>query len=78
MEITKETKLIELLNEYPWMADVAKEMDPRFSIIDTPFGKMLAKKYSLADVAKMGNLAVEDIIKEIKVHIEKHENKIEE
>ena len=74
MEINKDTKLMEILKEYPYLADVAKEMDPRFAVIDSPLGKMLAKKYSIADVAKMGNISVEEIINEINYHIQQHEN----
>ena len=72
MEITKETKLIEILKEYPWFADLAKKLDSRFAIIDTPIGKALARKYSIADVAKMGNLEADKIIEEIHRYIEEY------
>jgi len=77
MNINKDTKLIEILKEYPWFKDLAKQIDERFAIIDTPIGKMLAKKYSVNDVAKMANIDVEKVLEEIHSYIEQYNNKEE-
>ena len=74
MEITKETKIVDILNEYPWLPEKAKEVYPELEKIDTPFGRMMAKKLTLEAAAKMGNVDVDRIIKELNHFIEEHNN----
>ena len=72
MEITKDTKIMDIIKEYPWLPDKAKEKYPELKQVDTPIGRMMAKKLTLADAAKMGNFDVEEIIEKIKSYIEKY------
>ena len=72
MEITKDTKIMDIIKEYPWLPDKAKEEYPELKQVDTPIGRMMAKKLTLADAAKMGNFDVEEIIEKIKSYIEKY------
>ena len=67
MEITKDTKIIDILNEYPWLPEKAKKVYPELEKVDTPFGRMMAKKLTLADAAKMGNLDLDKMIEEINI-----------
>ena len=77
MEITKDTKIIDILNEYPWLPAKAKEVYPELEKVDTPFGRMMAKRMTLVDAAKLGNLDVDEMIKEINHYIEEHEKENE-
>ena len=72
MEITKDTKIIEILKEYPWISEKAKEIDPRLDQINTPFGKMMAKKLTVADAAKLGKMDVQYVIEQINFYIDKY------
>ena len=74
MQITKDTKLIEILDAYPWAAEMAKQYDSRAAMIDTPIGKALAKKYTVEDVSKMVGMNVDDLIAEAYKYIEEYEN----
>ena len=72
MEITKDTKIVDLMNEYEWLIDQAKKEYPELEQVDTPFGRMMAKKLTLEGAAKMANVDVDEIINEIKSFIENH------
>ena len=72
MEITKDTKIVDIMNEYEWLIDQAKKEYPELEQVDTPFGRMMAKKLTLESAAKMANVDVEELINEIKSFIENH------
>ena len=77
-KITENTKVKELLEDYPWLLDEAIKLDERFKMVNSPMGRMLLKKATLIDLAKLGNLNVEDVVKEIEKMIESHEEEKEE
>lgn len=77
-KITENTKVKELLEDYPWLLDEAIKLDERFKMVNSPMGRMLLKKATLIDLAKLGNLNVEDVVKEIEKMIENHEEEKEE
>lgn len=77
-KITENTKVKELLEDYPWLLDEAIKLDERFKMVNSPMGRMLLKKATLVDLAKLGNLNVEDVVKEIEKMIESHEEEKEE
>ena len=77
-KITENTKVKELLENYPWLLDEAIKLDERFKMVNSPMGRMLLKKATLVDLAKLGNLNVEDVVKEIEKMIESHEEEKEE
>ena len=56
MELTKETKLSDLLSSYPWLLDEAVRIDVRFKILNTPIGKMLLKKATIEELSKKAGL----------------------
>ena len=65
MEITESTKLSDIIAAYPWMPEEAAQMDPRLKIVNTALGRMLIKKYTIADVSQRTGYAAEEIIREI-------------
>ena len=77
-KITENTKVKELLEDYPWLLDEAIKLDERFKMVNSPMGRMLLKKATLIDLAKLGNLNVEDVVKEIEKMIDSHEEEKEE
>ena len=77
MEITKDTKIVDILNEYPWLPKKAKEVYPELEKIDTPLGRMMAKKLTLADAAKLGNIDVQKIVDEINFYVEEYKKEEE-
>lgn len=73
MTIDKNTKVMDVLKEYPWLEDEVIKIDEKLAIIKTPFGKMMAKKYTLGDLCKMGNVDFDEAKKMLDEMIEKHE-----
>ena len=73
MEINENTKLIEILNAYPWLEDEVVKLDEQFKIIKTPFGKMMAKKLTVKDACEMGKVSMEDLMNQLNQMIEEHD-----
>ncbi|MBR4359846.1 MAG: hypothetical protein IKP32_04445 [Clostridia bacterium] len=72
MEIRENTRLADLLAAYPWLPEAAVKIDDRLKIVNTPLGRMLIKKYTIADISKRTGYAAEDIIREIQKVIDEH------
>lgn len=81
MELTKETKLSEILKEYPWMEDEAAKINEKFAVLKTPLGKLLAKKTTIGDVCEIAHADLEDVVNTFRKMLEEHEkengNKVE-
>ena len=43
MEINSNTKLTDILKEYPWLPDELVKLDGRLGVLKTPVGKMMIK-----------------------------------
>ena len=65
MKITEETKLTELLEHYPWMAEEAIRLDERFRIVNSPMGRLLLRNATIADLGKKAGLPPQEIMDKI-------------
>ena len=72
MEINRNTKLHNILAEYPWLPDELIKLDSRFKIIKTPIGKMMLKNATIADAVQKTGLQEEVLITELKKIIASH------
>ena len=72
MEFNSNTKLTDILKEYPWLPDELEKLDGRFKIIETPVGKMMIRNMSIADMSKKINFPENDIINQLKQMIADH------
>ena len=72
MEINRNTKLNNILAEYPWLPDELIKLDSRFKIIKTPIGKMMLKNATIADAVQKKGLQEEVLITELKKIIASH------
>ncbi len=72
MEINRNTKLNNILAEYPWLPDELIKLDSRFKIIKTPIGKMMLKNATIADAVQKTGLQEEVLITELKKIIASH------
>ena len=72
MEITAQTKLADVIKEYPWLIDEAIKMDSRFGILKTPVGKMLIGRTTVADGCKKVGCTVEEAIAKVQEMIARH------
>jgi len=52
MEITKDTKLKDILEEYPQLRNILPEINPKFNMINSPMGKIMINKVTITDMRK--------------------------
>ena len=72
MEINRNTKLSDILKEYPWLPDELIKLDGRFKIIKTPIGKMMIKNATVADAVQKTGLQENVLIAELRKIITSH------
>ena len=72
MEITKETKLSDLLSQYPWLNDELSKVNDKFKMLNTPMGKIMMGKATIAEMSKRSGIDAAVIIGKISKLIEAH------
>lgn len=70
-QITKETKLIDLLNVYPDLKNKLISIHPEMKVLNTPLSRIMLPKATLEKMAQRLNIEIEDLIEEIKGLIKK-------
>ena len=72
MEITKETKLADLIAQYPWLKAEMAQVNPKFKMLNSPVGKIMMGKATIVEMSKKSGMEAEAIIGKIKELIENH------
>ena len=72
MEITKEIKLSDLLSQYPWLKEELSKVNDKFKILNTPMGKIMMGKATIAEMSKKSGMDADAIIGKISKLIEAH------
>lgn len=72
MMMTKDTKLADLLQEYPWLKSEVMQISDKFKMLNTPVGKIMLKKAAVAEMSKKSGIAEDQIIQKLTELIEKH------
>jgi len=62
MELSKDTKLKDILEAYPEVKEKIAEINPKFKMLNTPVGKMMLKKATIADMSEKSGMSIDDII----------------
>ena len=75
IEISENTKLADILREYPWIADEAVKASDRLKIINTPIGRAIIARARISDVSKRTGFPPEQIIEKIKEFIAAYESR---
>ena len=75
MEITKDTKLADLIAQYPWLKEEMAKVNEKFKMLNTPIGKIMLGKATIAEMSKKSGMEAEAIIERIKGLINQHINK---
>ena len=70
MTISKNTKLAELMNAFPWLMDEAVKLDPKFKVLNNPIGKAFIKNSTIEDLAGKAGLTSKEILNWIREQIE--------
>ena len=72
MEITKDTKLADLIVQYPWLKAEMAKVNEKFKMLNTPIGKIMLGKATIAEMSKKSGMEAETIIEKIMEIIENH------
>ena len=51
MAITTDTKLSDLLTQYPWLKEELPRVNVKFKMVSTPVGKIMLSKATIAEMA---------------------------
>ena len=73
MEITKDTRLADLITQYPWLKGEMAKVNEKFKMLNSPIGKMMMGKATIAEMSKKSGMEAEVIIGKIKELIVKHQ-----
>ena len=73
-DFDENTVLIKIFEAYPWLGDVLPKMDKRAAIINTPMGKMLMKRNTVADLAKLSGYPAEKLLERLRREVERYES----
>ena len=73
MEITKDTKLTDLLDQYPWLKEEMSKINNKFKMLNTPMGKMMMGKATISEMSKRSGMDADAIIGKICELIETHQ-----
>ena len=65
MEISKETKLSDLLGRYPWLKEELSKVNDKFRMLKTPIGKIMMGKATIAEMSKRSGMDPDAIIGKI-------------
>lgn len=65
MEITKDTKLADLLAVYPWLKAELPKVNEKFKMLNTPVGKIMLGKATVAEMSKKSGMNADIIISRI-------------
>ncbi len=72
LPLKEETRLKDIVSAYPWLKEEAVKLDGRFRMLDSPLGKMLLKKATIADASRYTGFGTHEIIAEITKMITSH------
>ena len=73
MNITRETKLKDLLTQYPWLKDEISKVNDKFKMLGTPMGKLMLGKADIAEMSKKSGMNADEIIGRITDLIKSHQ-----
>ena len=73
MEITKDTRLADLIAQYPWLKEEMAKVNEKFKMLNSPIGKIMMGKATIAEMSKKSGMETEVIIGKIKELIVKHQ-----
>ena len=73
MEITKDTRLADLIAQYPWLKEEMAKVNEKFKMLNSPIGKMMMGKATIAEMSKKSGMEAEVIVGKIKELIVKHQ-----
>lgn len=72
MEITRETQLSDLINQYSWLKDELPKINDKFKMLNTPMGKIMMGKATIAEMSKKSSMDADTLIRKLQHLIGSH------
>ena len=74
MEITKDTRLADLIVQYPWLKSEMAKVNEKFKMLNTPVGKIMLGKATIAEMSKKSGMEIDKLVSRLKTLIEEHKD----
>ena len=72
IEINENTRLMDILDEYPWIKDELPKIDKKFKLLKTPIGKVMMGKADVSEMSRRSGMSVDEIINMLNDLIKNH------
>ena len=72
MEINKDTKLSDLIAQFPWLKEEMARVNEKFKMLNSPIGKIMMGKATIAEMSKKSEMEEELIINKIQELVKNH------
>ena len=73
MEINKETKLSDLIAQYPWLKEEMAKVNEKFKMLNSPIGKIMLGKATIVEMSKRSGMETSRIINKLQEIIKNHQ-----
>lgn len=71
-KINGKAKAVQLLNDYPWLAEELKKMNDAFKVIDNPMTRMMFRNATISDLCTKFNVDESKALEYLNRMIEAH------
>lgn len=72
MQITRDTRLLDLINQYPWLKDELPKINEKFKMLNTPMGKIMIGKATIVEMSKKSGMDADTLIRKLQQLIGSH------
>lgn len=72
MQITRDTRLLDLINHYPWLKDELPKINEKFKMLNTPMGKIMMGKATIVEMSKKSGMDADTLIRKLQQLIGSH------
>ena len=72
MQITRDTRLLDLINQYPWLKDELTKINEKFKMLNTPMGKIMMGKATIVEMSKKSGMDADTLIRKLQQLIGSH------
>lgn len=70
--ITAETRLSDLIAQYPWLKEEMVKVNEKFKMLNSPVGKIMMGKATIAEMSKRSGIEMDVLIGRLNEIIENH------
>ena len=72
MQTTRNTRLLDLINQYPWLKDELPKINEKFKMLNTPMGKIMMGKATIVEMSKKSGMDADTLIRKLQQLIGSH------